>query len=223
MGAPLPQPWTGHRSVVPMDASMVEAIRRGAVVEFSMAPAADAPRMRARLTASTVGPAFYWNQFDAQGRSTGTREVLADEVDDLVHGLVAPELVAGEPIADAVLDSMSAIERTRLASRLSAIMAELLAMPRDGGPAQSLARARLAGEAGALVQRLGGGVTRSEHALVLADIAAGRYNSHDLAELLNIMGDAVWYEAREGMTPESERDAHAAITQWAKLEEAANG
>ncbi len=125
MGAPLPQPWTGHRSVVPMDASMVEAIRRGAVVEFSMAPAADAPRMRARLTASPVGPAFYWNQFDAQGRSTGTREVLADEVDDLVHGLVAPELVPVSMLDSvegeierliAAIDSASGLDRISMAS-----------------------------------------------------------------------------------------------------------
>lgn len=218
MGAPLPQPWTGHRSVVPVEASFIDAIRRGAVVEFSTAPAADAPRMRGQLVASQVGPEFYWNQFDAQGRNTGTREVRADEVEDLVHGLVAPELVDA-----AVLDSVSGIERVRLSARLAASLSELIAMPADGGPAQSMARARIAGEVGALVKRLGGGVVRSEHALLLADIAAGRYNSHDLAELLGIMGDAVWNEARDGMTPESERDAHAAITQWAKLEEAANG
>ena len=53
--------------MVPVEASFIDAIRRGSVVEFSTAPAADAPRMRGQLVASQVGPEFYWNQFDAQG------------------------------------------------------------------------------------------------------------------------------------------------------------
>lgn len=117
---------------------------------------------------------------------------------------------------------MSQVERVRLSGRLAAMLVELQGLPRDGGPAQSMKRARLAGQIGALVKRITGDVMPSEAAVLLADIAAGRYNGYDLAELLNIMDSAVWSEARDGMTPQSERDAQAAITQWAKLEEAAN-
>ena len=125
MGAPLPQPWTGHRSVVPVEASFIDAIRRGSVVEFSTAPAADAPRMRGQLVASQVGPEFYWNQFDAQGRNTGSREVRADEVEYLVHGLVAPELVPVSVLDSvegeierliAAIDSASGLDRISMAS-----------------------------------------------------------------------------------------------------------
>lgn len=219
MGAPLPQPWTGHREVIPVDVAFVEAIRRGAAVEFSTAPAADAPRMRGRLVASPVGPDYHWTEFDAQGRETGRREVWTEEVEDLVHTLVAPELIGEEP----ALDSIGSLERVRLASRLSAAVAKLQAIPRDGGPAQSLARAAAAGEVVALVKRLGGGRLPSESELLLADIAAGRHDSQGLAELLDLLATHVWNEARDGMTAESERVAHEAITHWAKLEEAANG
>lgn len=129
MGAPLPQPWTGHRAVVPVDAAFIESIRQGAVVEFSAAPSAEAPRMRGQLIASQIGPEFYWNQFDAQGRNTGSREVRDDEVNDLVHGLVAPELVPnGAAVMDSVADDMarllaefaagSPLDSIRLASEL---------------------------------------------------------------------------------------------------------
>lgn len=189
MGAPLPQPWTGNRSVVPVDASFVSAIRGGAVVEFSVAPAADAPRMRGQLVASQTGPEFYWNQFDAQGRNTGTREVRADEVEDLVHGLVAPELLDMQ----AMLDAVAGIERVRLSAQLSAAVGRLSGITGDG-PMDAIKRVRAASEVSALIARMTGGPSPASDAIDPADMLNPSKATKVLLKALRGLKDAPRHE-----------------------------
>lgn len=135
---------------------------------------------------------------------------------------------AFDPGSDNITDSVaSPLERMKMAARLSAKVAEMVALSKPGGESGAMGmmlRARLAKEVNELLVLMGGAGIANEHVQMLTDIAEGRKDGSALDVLWSLIYQAVEaLEDSEALMGSTENLAHAAITRWAELEEKTNG
>jgi len=147
----------------------------------------------------------------------------------LKNARLARDLFASlRPALDAVLDSVpSPLQRMKMASRLSAKVAEMVALSKPGAESGAMGimlRARLAKEVNELLVLMGGTGIANEHIQTLTDIAEGSKDDAALLNLWALIQEAVQaLQDSEALTGSTETLAHAAITRWAELEEKTNG
>ena len=121
-----------------------------------------------------------------------------------------------------VAGGMTPLARARIAQRLAAKSAELVAMPR--GSSQAVGRARLARDVAALIRELRGGaagvaeIAPAEKALIA--IALGLKDEAELKALYAEIQTAMGALGEAGrMNGDVAVLAHRAITRWAQIEE----
>ena len=116
---------------------------------------------------------------------------------------------------DSANQVMSPLERARIAAKLSIAVAEHSAVPEGA----VLARVQAARRVVDLCAQLGATKPMQQRS-ILRDIAAGDMDAKGLQDLLDVIQNTVTeHGGPDAMSMELQKDAQAAITHWAKLEE----
>lgn len=155
-GGPTEMPWTGTRSIVPVGAEFIAAVKSGAIVNYAESPSADSVRVNGKYDLNYGRP--YWVVKSVAGELIGTQELADGELEAKVLRLVDPVLVGapvdpGLPVAlvmDAV--ALSPLERAKLSVQLSGMVRDLAAIPSGS----SMQRAKLAKSINALSAKIAG-------------------------------------------------------------------
>ena len=118
-GAPAQAPWTGQRSVVPVDAAFIAAIAGGAPVRYATAPSDEAGYEVGKYTLVDGRP--NWVRYSLAGDLIGRQELANGELPAKVLRLSNPK----------ILDQVtpSTLQRAKLAAQLVVKMRELRATP----------------------------------------------------------------------------------------------
>lgn len=211
-GQPPAQPWTGHRSVVPVDAAFLAAVAAGQPITYDAAHG----RVTGRFTPANGGA---WLVYSARGQRESTSPIPEWMLPLFVRTLTDPALAES---GLQLLDSVSPIMRATLAGQLVPLVAQLKA------PGLRIPdRLRLAAEARAILAKLGPLSTaddltpdQREALQELRDVAAGKYDHEGAYPILAVISMAMVTTDRSRPLPAIfEKAANDAIDHWADLEE----
>lgn len=108
--------------------------------------------------------------------------------------------------------AMSVLERAKVSAEMASKMAELRALP----VSKAMQRASLSARIIAIMKSLGANPA-TPAMTELAKVAAGQYDGEGLSELLQ----RIEREVPVSDGDDAQKQAHDAITHWAKIEEAA--